>query len=154
MNSPTMLSMPAISGGRPATVTPNTTSSRPVMRPEQNGPGGLQHGVERHALPARLLGQRRGQRLVQRQRDLLRRDRRARAVAAAPHGSASSSPAKASRQAAIAAVAILRREPGQIVAIGRDPRQRRGVALAAHKASAAPAPAQAPTSHPSAGDGW
>ena len=30
-----MLSMPAISGGRPATVTPNTTSSRPVMRPSR-----------------------------------------------------------------------------------------------------------------------
>ena len=28
-----MRSMPAISGGRPATVTPNTTSSRPVRRP-------------------------------------------------------------------------------------------------------------------------
>ena len=35
MNSPTMLSMPAISGGRPATVTPNTTSSRPVSRPSR-----------------------------------------------------------------------------------------------------------------------
>ena len=33
MNSPTIRSMPAISGGRPATVTPNTTSSRPVSRP-------------------------------------------------------------------------------------------------------------------------
>ena len=33
MNSPTMLSMPGISGGRPATVIPNTTSSRPVSRP-------------------------------------------------------------------------------------------------------------------------
>ncbi len=35
MNSPTMVSMPAISGGRPATVTPNTTSSRPVSRPSR-----------------------------------------------------------------------------------------------------------------------
>ena len=35
MNSPTMLSMPAISGGRPATVMPNTTSSRPVSRPSR-----------------------------------------------------------------------------------------------------------------------
>ena len=33
MNSPTICSMPAISGGRPATVTPNTTSSRPLSRP-------------------------------------------------------------------------------------------------------------------------
>ena len=43
MNSPTMLSMPAISGGRPATVTPNTTSSRPVMRPSRMRPGRLHH---------------------------------------------------------------------------------------------------------------
>ena len=35
MNSPTMPSMPAISGGRPATVTPNTTSSRPLSRPSR-----------------------------------------------------------------------------------------------------------------------
>ena len=33
MNSPTIRSAPASSAGRPATVTPNTTSSRPVSRP-------------------------------------------------------------------------------------------------------------------------
>ena len=33
MNSPTMCSTPASSAGRPATVTPNTTSSRPLSRP-------------------------------------------------------------------------------------------------------------------------
>ena len=72
MNSPTMLSMPAISGGRPATVTPNTTSSRPVSRPSRMRPGRLDHGVEREALRARLPGQRRGHRLAQLQRDLSR----------------------------------------------------------------------------------
>ena len=33
MNSPTIRSAPESSAGRPATVTPNTTSSRPVSRP-------------------------------------------------------------------------------------------------------------------------
>ena len=49
MNRPTMLSMPAISGGRPATVTPNTTSSRPVSRPSSIAHGALDVGVERQA---------------------------------------------------------------------------------------------------------
>ena len=33
MNSPTICSTPESSAGRPETVTPNTTSSRPVSRP-------------------------------------------------------------------------------------------------------------------------
>jgi hypothetical protein len=40
---------------------------------QQNRPRRLQHGVERHAGEPRLPGQGRGQRLAQRQRDLLRR---------------------------------------------------------------------------------
>ena len=48
---------------------------------EQNRPGGLQHGVERHALPARLQAERRAQRLVHGKRDLLGYRRRPRPVA-------------------------------------------------------------------------
>ena len=154
MNSPTMLSMPAISGGRPATVTPNTTSSRPRQPAEQHSPGRLHERVERQPLPRACSRQRRGQRLAQRQRDLLGRDRRAAASAAGASTRRLLQPAKASRQAAMRSRAILRREPGQIIAIRRHraaaPRHRRR----AHKASAAPAPAPASTSRPSGCDGW
>ena len=63
MNSPTIRSMPAISAGRPATVTPNTTSSRPGQATQQDRPRPLHHGVERQTLRPRLPLQCRGQRL-------------------------------------------------------------------------------------------
>ena len=46
MNSPTIDSMPASCGGRPETVAPNTTSSRPVKRAQHDPPGRLDDGVE------------------------------------------------------------------------------------------------------------
>ena len=48
----------------------------PAQAPEQNAPGRLDEGVECETLLARLPAQRRGERLAQLQRDLLRRDRR------------------------------------------------------------------------------
>ena len=58
MNSPTMLSMPAISGGRPATVTPNTTSSRPVSRPSRIAQAAWMKVLSVRPRCARLLRQR------------------------------------------------------------------------------------------------
>ena len=88
MNSPTMLSMPAISGGRPATVTPNTTSSRPVSRPSRMPQAAWTTVLSVRPCCARLPGERRGQRLAQRQRDLLGRDRHSPGLRAAPAGCA------------------------------------------------------------------
>ena len=128
MNSPTMLSMPAISGGRPATVTPNTTSSRPVRRPSRIAQAAWMKVLSVRPCGARLPRQRRGQRLAQRKRDLLGRNRRPPRIVRRQPASASSSPANASRQAAMRGGAILRRDPGQIIPVRRHPRQRRRIA--------------------------
>ena len=122
MNSPTMLSMPAISGGRPATVTPNTTSSRPVRRPSRiaqaawmkvfsvrpcwracrvsaavSGLAQLQGDLlGHHRRPPRIMRRQTGGLLQPRQSLLPGRDRGG---------------------------AILRRDPGQIIPVRRHPRQ-------------------------------
>ena len=125
MNSPTMLSMPAISGGRPATVTPNTTSVAPGQTAEQDGPGRLDEGVERETLRARLLRQRRAS------APRSAKARSAQAQPAAAPGSRgarcvpSSSPAKRLPPGRNRRRAILPREPRQIVPVRRHPRQRR-----------------------------
>ena len=137
MNSPTMLSMPATSAGRPATVTPNTTSSRPLRRPSRIAPRRLQQRVQRHPLPARL--PRSAPRSASRRATA--RSARGATAAARPraarrqHACASSSPASASRQAATAPLAVLPRKERQIVAVRRHPRQRRRIAAAAHRAA-------------------
>ena len=124
MNSPTMLSMPAISGGRPATVTPNTTSSRPVSRPSRMPQAAWIKVFSVRPCCARLPGQRRGQRLAQRQRDLLGRDRHSPGLAAAPARVPSSKPGQCLPPGRDCGGAVLRGDPGQIIAIRRHPRQR------------------------------
>ena len=83
MNSPTIRSTPASSAGRPATVTPNTTSSRPVSRPSSTPEAACSNVFSVTAALARQRRQRRAQPGVKRQPHLLRRNRRAAAAAAA-----------------------------------------------------------------------
>ena len=123
-----MRSMPAISGGRPATVMPNTTSSRPVSRPSR-----IAHAACMNVLSVRPCA---------------RACRVSAAVSVSLSDSVtcsgatgtrlrsggatcvpSSSPAKASCQAAMRGGAVLPGDPRQIVAVGRHTRQRAGVPL-------------------------
>ncbi len=96
---------------------------------EQDRPGGLQHRVERHPLPTCFPAQRRGQCGVERECDVLRRDGDARARLLRHMGGLlkTSQRLPPSRHGALV---ILRREEREIIAIGRNPRQRRGSALA------------------------
>ena len=123
MNSPTICSMPAISGGRPATVTPNTTSSRPLSRPSS-----IPHAAWIRVLsvspcrrPCSL--SRVVKRLAQQMRDLLGRDRRPGAIRRRKPR-ALVQPGQCLPPGRQRGSAILAGDPRQIVPVRRHPRQR------------------------------
>ena len=128
MNSPTICSMPAISGGRPATVTPNTTSSRPLSRPSS-----IPHAAWIRVLsvsPCRrpCCAQPRGQGLAQQMRDLLGRNRRPGAIRRRKPR-ALVQPGQCVLPGRQRGSAILGGDPRQIVPVRRHPRQRAHVPL-------------------------
>ena len=132
MNSPTMCSTPASSAGRPATVTPNTTSSRPVNRPSR-----MPHAVCITVFSVTACS--RAARLsaalssgAERQHDLLRRDGTAAArAAAALRGAEPRALLKAGQRLPPGRKpcrAVLPGDEGEVIAVRRHPRQRRRAA--------------------------
>ena len=96
--------------------------------PQQDRPRRLHEGVEGQPLRARLPGQRRGQRLTQRQRDLLGRDRHSFAIRRADMR-ALLQPRQGVLPGRGRGGAVLPGEPRQVLAVGRRPRQGGGIPL-------------------------
>src|SRR5262249_7655121 len=90
----------------------------PAHTAEQEPPRRLHEGIERQTMPARLRAQRRAQTLAQRKRDLLGRNRRPTAIGRR-HTRGLLHPRQSLLPSRARPGAILRRQPGQIVTVGR-----------------------------------
>ena len=99
---------------------------------KQNRPGGLDEGVQGQTLLARLLGQRRGERLAQRQCDLLGRRQCPPWIMRRQTGRLLQS-GQSLPPGRDGGGAILGRNPGQIIAVGGDPGQARRHHPCAHR---------------------
>ena len=134
MNSPTMCSTPASSAGRPATVTPNTTSSRPLSRPSRMPQAACITVFSVSACSRACRFSAALSAALERQHDLLGRQRLAsglprRQPRALLETGQRLPPRRKPRRT------VLPGDEAEIIAVRRHPRQRRRAATAAHKAS-------------------
>ena len=128
MNSPTMCSTPASSAGRPATVTPNTTSSRPLSRPSSMPHAVCSTVFERHRLLARRAIERRAQRRHRATARSARAPPRLTARRPRRQPRALLEPGQRLPPGRQPRRAVLPRHEREIVAVRRHPRQRRRAA--------------------------